>query len=411
MAASCVEDCQRTENKNEMLQCVLCAEFFHTECIGVTKKAKALPFSCLSCRQIPAKVEKMFELIKELDIDKLSNVVTTLLDKNTLLVNEVTSLKQEISKVRKENCEILNKLTVLSEDNKRLIETVTSISTSVQRLNWTNFRKQDNNHNRPHSGDEDKTDKELVLSDSMLRLIDSGKLEDTKIVASPGADIDKILSELDKPDYNDVKYERIVIMLGTNEVQKISDEEADLHESIQKYGELIDKAKSIAKEITVSSVCPRLDKHGDKVAAFNTGLEGICEERNCDFIDQTKTFTLADNSVNDGYLAAGIGPHLSKAGLNKVARNLHLRIKPGITDVMRSYPNRNQANQRSMNQRFSNATKREVPGVRYNRNGCVLCNEPGHNAADCFHNNRGPVICRTCKETGHKAKHHYRSNH
>ncbi len=73
------------------------------------------------------------------------------------------------------------------------------------------------------------------------------------------------------------------------------------------------------------------------VEPFNTNLQVLCEDKDCEFLDHTPIFTLGDGSINDGYLTQGKGPHLTKAGFNKVAKNLKLQVKTGVTDVTKSY--------------------------------------------------------------------------
>lgn len=399
--ALCIGDsCDRPINKQEMLQCAICAQLFHTECIGVTKKAKSLPFSCLSCRKVPK------------HIDEILTVMNTLLIKNSRLVDEVTALRNEVGSLRNENEKILVTVTELKKDNRDLLESVASISTNVQKIVWNTFRENDSN-DKPKAGGarREKEFKELILSDSMLRLVDPEKLMDSKLVAIPNADIKKLTEEIEKPEYENKRYDRVVIMAGTNDLQNNEDDDDEHYESLQSFKLLIEKASKNAQEVTVSSVCPRLDDAGKKVAAFNTGLEGICDEKGCSFVDHTKFFTLSDETINDGYLSGSNGPHLSKAGLNRVVKSLNLKIKNGVTDVMKPYsPRSPTSGGMARNRQNLQNEKRDLRGVRFNHNGCVLCNEGGHNAVDCFHRNRGPVICRSCGIAGHKAKHHVRSH-
>lgn len=376
------EKCDRQQNKTDMLQCAWCSRFYHTECIGVTKKAKTLPFSCLKCRLIP------------MNIDKILQQVNSIVKSNKELQDEVTSLKGE--------------LVAMKNENKTIRENIATMNVELQRLNWGNFRGSKENQNTTDTSVMTKcSEKELVLGDSMLKFIDEAKLEDTKLVVIPGASIEKMTEELNKPQYHGVNLDRVTIMAGTTELQELAEEEDEgvNNELLQKYKQLISSAKAIAKNVAVSSICPRQDNCSQKVAPFNAGLEGLCQDNECVFVDHTKTFTLADNTINDGYLVGGVGPYLTKAGLNKVAKNFKLKLKENITDVTRSFNGRNERNV-PHHRRDDQSVRRNVQGVRFNKNGCVLCNEEGHNASTCFHKTRGPVICRTCNIPGHKSKHH-----
>ena len=183
---------------------------------------------------------------------------------------------------------------------------------------------------------------------------------------------------------------------------------------IKKYDELIDAAKAIATEVSVSTLCPRLDNLQDKVESFNSGLTELCDRKECHLVNHVNSFTLADGTVNDGYLAGGTGPFLTKSGINRVAKNLKLRLKEGVTDVTAGQQDRSKRDgfsngtdpRRKQHIAPQNSQRPSVPGVRVNYRGCVLCNEGGHNAASCHHRTYGPVICRTCHLPGHKAKHH-----
>ena len=108
-------------------------------------------------------------------------------------------------------------------------------------------------------------------------------------------------------------------------------------------------------------------------------------------------------------LVDGPGTHLTKPGLNKVVKNLKLKIKPDVKDITRPFLNSRPMRGNSRNsheQSSSQRPNRNIRGVRFNNNGCVLCNERGHNAAECRHKHWGPVICNTCGAPGHKSKHH-----
>jgi hypothetical protein len=180
--------------------------------------------------------------------------------------------------------------------------------------------------------------------------------------------------------------------------------------------------------VTISSVCPRLDSVKEMVEPFNVSLEMLCQDSGATFIDNTPILTLGDGSVNDGYLVDGKGPHLTKAGVNKLARNLRLEIKDTSKDVTKApgkHPN-NKSHQNtagkygagysrssqssvgtvstSSNQTGAQTQGRASDKVWFNNGRCVYCNEPGHNSSTCRH--QGAVTCHSCGKKGHKAKHH-----
>jgi hypothetical protein len=171
----------------------------------------------------------------------------------------------------------------------------------------------------------------------------------------------------------------------------------------------------------------------NKFEAFNSSLEVMCSDNDCDFINNSPAFTLGDGSINDGYLDSGKGPLLSKAGQNKLAQTLKLRVRIGISDVTlrqidnqthrkkhnnRSYANRHdnhnkggrwsQQNSRNYHGPPSVNNPRYNDDVIYSRDACYYCNENGHSTENCRH--QEPITCHDCRQKGHKSKHH-RSPH
>ncbi len=132
----------------------------------------------------------------------------------------------------------------------------------------------------------------------------------------------------------------------------------------------------------------------------------------------------------------GKGPHLTKAGLNKVAKNLKLKVKISVTDVTKSNQPRSSTPEVShmsgqgqhhgkgpqhwgykSDQRISahGATQSgsiktpEVkwnPDVIYNRDGCVLCNEGGHSSSECHHTLQGLCHLQPVPGSRSQSKHH-----
>ncbi len=191
-----------------------------------------------------------------------------------------------------------------------------------------------------------------------------------------------------------MRADRIMLMTGTVNLTDAKDKPYTLPDIIEKYSTLIDEAKAIAHHVTVSSVCPRLDEGRQLVEPFNTHLHVLCEDKECDFVDHTPIFTLGDGSTNDEYLTQGKVPHLTKTGLNKVAKNLKLAMKSGITDVTRSYPARkytsdhdNKPSHEKRGTAKGDAPPKDwYPNVVFNRDRCVLCNEGRHSSSECLIN-------------------------
>ncbi len=171
----------------------------------------------------------------------------------------------------------------------------------------------------------------------MLSNIDQQKLQNTKFVVMSGARVEEIKTELQKPEYHGARLDCLVLMTSTNDLKDAKDKPDSIPYIVQKYSAHFEDVKAISQYVTVSSVCPKIDDVTELVEPFNTNLQVLCEDKGCEFIDHTPIFTLGDCSISNGYLTQGKGHHLTKAGLNKVAKNLKLKVKTGVTDVTKSY--------------------------------------------------------------------------
>ena len=387
--------------KAAMIRCILCMEWFHFKCVKLDQKSTI--FSCLECRKMPAQITDMERSVK------------TVIKKQNRKIQEL----EEKLKEKESQCEDL------SLQNANLRVKLASLDAQMKATVWANYR--------PEAGEQD-----LVVSDSMMRDIDSGKLLNTKVHCHGGAGVDTLIADLDTLAKS-TPYRNAILMVGTNDIS--SPECATVDGIVEKFKTLIGKAKTLARQVKVSSICPRIDNAKEKVGLLNAGLIALCEEtEDCTFVDHTPSFTLLDGSINDGYLI-GDGPHLTRAGSNKVAHNLGLRVKPGTKDVTKQtgrgkpqekWENRQDGDkQHSRGQRdnYSHNKYRDNRGAQRgsNRwqqsrdhthtrssdlsylqyadytNRCHYCYEEGHSKSRCRHN--GPIQCHTCGYSGHKSKH------
>ena len=185
----------------------------------------------------------------------------------------IKELNVEVAQNKKDN-------EALRKENERLAEEITNLNSRHQKTNWERFR-----------ASEEKLPKELVVSDFMLKLIDENKLDDTKLACIPGGSIQKLKEELGSPKYHGSQLDRIVIMAGSNDLN--GDDENCVETMIKKYDDLLDAAKAIATEVSVSTLCPCLDSLQDKVESFNNGLTELCDRKECHLISHANSFTLA----------------------------------------------------------------------------------------------------------------------
>ena len=66
---------------------------------------------------------------------------------------------------------------------------------------------------------------------------------------------------------------------------------------------------------------------------FNQGLESLCEEEGCNFINQDHSFRLHNGEVNMGLLDED-GLHLNPQGSLTLVQNMGVDLKPRITSVV-----------------------------------------------------------------------------
>ncbi len=318
-----------------------------------------------------------------------------------------TSFAHELKDFHREHMKLVTQLQEQLQhketENSDLQRKVIELTLETHSLKWSSFTK------KP---------KDLVLSDSMLGLVDPPKLVATKLVPMSGGQVHTLKEELMKPEYHGAKYRKV-----THNLQDAKGEVAKLAGVVEQYKELISNSKAIAENVIVSSVCPRLDDVvSELVEPLNTSLKMMCEENGAIVIDNTPINTLGDGTINDGYLEGGKGPHRTKEGVNKLVRNLMLNIKDPESDVTKdlgrhgySKPQYGGHGKRAPygSEEMPFATRQpptrsqqqcKRTDVVYYSYRCVYCNEPGHNSSTCRH--QSAVQCNKCGVKGHKSKHH-----
>ena len=70
----CGEQCKfdrkaakRNGRKLDMIQCSVCAVWFHTECVDIKKDTPVGVWPCLACRQIPTKISEIAAALGSMD--------------------------------------------------------------------------------------------------------------------------------------------------------------------------------------------------------------------------------------------------------------------------------------------------------------------------------------------------------
>ena len=390
------DDCDKQEDVKNLTMCIMCFKTYHQSCLGLRQKTTIV--MCQTCSRSLFKVPDEVKYMRQSCMKQISDLQQELLAKH-------------------------NECQQLSEQNKTLRDKVSSLTADVNKAKWEGFI----------AGEATQT---IVFSDSMTKDIDSQKIHSTKIVPISGARIKRIHEEVKRPEYHGAKFDRAVIVAATNDVSDAKGNLEAVPDLLAQYKKMLADVKIIAEEVSVSSLCPRLDVPTDILESFNSGLQVLCQDDDYTFIDNTPAFTCGDGSTNDGYLDNGKGPHLNKAGVNKLARNLKLQTKAGVSDVTKTTSRKQPTEKgsvaattgRSKTHRAANGAAHsqhrdhqtawqqdnhqwdEFSSAQYNRDACYLCNEGGHTSVECRHRHQGPLQCRQCGEYGHKAKHHYHMN-
>ena len=89
--------------------------------------------------------------------------------------------------------------------------------------------------------------------------------------------------------------DEIVTLVGSNDCAEKERQAGSVQDVIDCYSELIDVAKSKSNTVMVSSLCPRTEKRANEnIDAVNAGLQKLCTDKNCKFIDNHGAFILAD---------------------------------------------------------------------------------------------------------------------
>ena len=289
-----------------MIRCCLCANWCHEACVGIESEAdRGVLWPCPECR-------------------KLSSRLGTVLDLVTNLTAVIATLTERLDTTEQNRIKDSEALTLANEKlatkNDTLLKNVIDLSQQVKALTWKSFRKAGQ-----HSS--------VLLGSSIIRDVDAKKLVDTVVIAKSGAKISEVTKEVEKLVSG---YDMLTLVVGGNDCDKPTDDSTSVTAIIEQYGNLIDAAHVKAKEVTVSSICPRIKSTAtsQRIQALNAGLVPLCEEKGARFVDHTPTFTLGDGTVNDGYLHAD-GVHVTSAAMNRMARSLHLPIKDRDAGVCR----------------------------------------------------------------------------
>ena len=97
----CIEQCKhkKSKKKNEMIRCILCTIWHHTDCVGV-EEGEVGAWTCFKCRNIADEVRELKSSLSE--ITKLCKTM----NENTMsTLTPLVDLKKSNEELLKENAQ------------------------------------------------------------------------------------------------------------------------------------------------------------------------------------------------------------------------------------------------------------------------------------------------------------------
>jgi ribA/ribD-fused uncharacterized protein len=171
----------------------------------------------------------------------------------------------------------------------------------------------------------------LLIGTSLLRNVDSSKLNNWDVIAKGGASVDGLHKEINNLA-EDKHYNEIIIVGGSIDLE--SKEVSDI---VSDFQALTVSAAHKSEKIKISSVLPRTDKlMKEKTKKLNEDLRSMCSQDGFTFIDNDPMFHLLNGNVNEAFLVED-GLHLSKHGVNSLLHTCDV-IKEGSAFTPTKYP-------------------------------------------------------------------------
>ena len=254
---ACTDTCKfktkRSGKQHDMIQCSVCAQWYHTDCFALKKGDPVGVWPCTSCRHIPEQIMNIVESISTLTaaMNNISNI-------NNNLTKQYETKDAECTSLRNENVELKAQLADLTTKHYA-------------------------------------QNPDLVIGDSLLRGINQTKLARTHVTSLPGAKIKDVASNLARTKN---KYNSIVICAGTNDCNNDINIDATT-EHLEHLLQLATERVACGRNVLVSSIPPRSDDvlRQQRVEELNTILQDVSAKVGVTFISNDKSFRLADGQL------------------------------------------------------------------------------------------------------------------
>jgi lysophospholipase L1-like esterase len=263
------------------------------------------------------------------DIQQILSCIQNFTKVNDYLQNKLDRVQRQLDAKTQECTDKVKEIAEKSNEITKLREEVAKLSTEMSLRCW----------------DRKNGKKSLLIGDSLIRDVDSNRLDNTDIAVLSGGTVTDALNHL-----NDVEESLncIYLCVGTNDC---SPKDADIEKIRDSYTNLVVAAKKKTDSIVISSIPPRLDNETcrQKVESLNAALVSICSETGATFVDHTDSFMLRQGEINDGYLHKD-GVHLTAPGTQRLIKNLKVPLKDDKAYVCKAsrMPQKNTFNGRKM---------------------------------------------------------------
>ena len=315
--SKCKHDRKEDTPDVPFIQCCLCTEWFHIDCVGIEAKGlKKIGFwPCLLCRNIVKDITVLQAAMKDIE-----TLIKQVFDPSSKLMSILSVVNDENSPLK----ELMNK------DNSLLREMVAMKSAECEKLKATNLdlqKRLDTNellHNCD-SSDESETEDEsvpevqghghLLIGDSLIRNVDP-TTDDMVVGCMKGAKYTDVLKKLRKDTKH---YKQITIVCGTNDLStKMNIEKITDH-----LQEVLHVAKSKSEKVSLSSILPRLDQavSESKLNSMNERSETLAQSLGVNFVNNDMNFKFL-NAIPDESLLLPDGIHLTAAGVSRLLKNI-----------------------------------------------------------------------------------------
>ena len=379
----CVGDCvHNRSNTGKMINCILCLESFHQDCVSANIKTKST-FTCAFCQNIPKMVRQIVTDIKDLKSAKESN---------PQLIAQIDALTIENVKLKSANTELAEKIDQLTAEKLSLEQENDSLKHNL---------KSTRQPSQAPSGSSEKT---LIVGSSLLRNVTSRDVTRTAVMCKSGA---KQKDAIELLRNEAVGCKQMYLLIGGNDCDDASRSTSSI---MKERRELLEEAKKHADRVTVSSLIPCRDQDTQmKINDINNQTKKICAaDMKLTYICNDTQFKLSDLSQNEALFVRD-GVHLTYRGTSQLLQNLELtnmvEVKPRPAFRPPSVPFGRPQPPPGYPPMWMNAPVHGRPYQHPSPPGppnCSWCRSPSHLASDCPR--RGNRTCFRCGSPTHSAR-------